>query len=151
MGLKELAESWRRELGEEVMSDQIRDGYRGLGKKCKWNWSPGEAERTEPDLEEWPDERCAFESDGYNLWKKQRPEGKGMLFSRSKQSHEIVAIGERTKEASLCMKIKGSPSQKHEFFYQLCQMGCMWTNVKGWFSPLTPPRERTPALLLVMF
>lgn len=58
MGLKELAESFGRELGEEVMSYQIRDGHRRLRKKCKWNWSPGEAERTEPDLEMWPDERC---------------------------------------------------------------------------------------------
>lgn len=48
-----------------------------------------------------------------------------MLFSRSEWPHEIVAMGERTKEARLCMEIKGAPGQKRQFFFQLYQIECV--------------------------
>lgn len=65
------------------MCGRVRGDSRGLRRKCQWCWSPGEDGRAEPGAEMWPEgkgRKMLLKAGGYWIWKRQRPEEKGMVF-----------------------------------------------------------------------
>lgn len=94
---------------KEKPHGQIRGDHRGLGKKCKWCWSPGEAGRAEPAAEMWPEGKgrtVLLEPNGYRIWKRQRPEERGMVL----KGHVTLWIQEREPKKQACVwASKGYP------------------------------------------